>query len=221
MMIFRGMIILINFNDFKTKVWDGKFIVSIKLTNKENAMETMYTGIQKGDQLYIIAKNNLEEMIDYSINNKFTKYNLKTGKYENYGAEAIVLVAIPDILHKRVFDLNDNDFINFKNQFDYEKNEDGIRLDEISGYYSELIWENGKDIPVYFIPSELILGYITFDNMNNGNELDGLSFTENSRYFTKLSIQEQKKVIQLIKKTYVREANYSRYCSLIKKRLKK
>ena len=65
------MIILINFNDFKTKVWDGKFIVSIKLTNKENAMETMHTGIQKGDQLYIIAKNNLEEMIDYSINNKF------------------------------------------------------------------------------------------------------------------------------------------------------
>lgn len=210
---------MINLSLFKNKVWNDKFIVSIKLTNKENAKETMYTGIQKGDQLYIIAKNNLEEMIDYSMNNKFTKYNLKTGMYENYGAEAIIIVAIPDILHKRVFDLNDNDFINFKNQFDYENNEDGMgTLDELSGYYSELIWENGKDVPVYFIPSELILGYITFDNMNNDNELDGLLFTENSRYFTKLSIQEQEKIIQLIKKTYVGEPNYSRYCSLIKKR---
>lgn len=212
---------MINFAEFKNKVWNDKIIVSIKLTNKQNAVETMHSGIKKGDQLHIIAKKDLKELIVRAMNNGFTKYNLKTGRYDKYGANAIIVIAVPDTLHKQVFDMDDNVFISFKNQFDYENNENGIgTLDELSGYYSELIWENGDYIPVYFIPSELILGYIYLDNIDKEKIEENVSFTENPRYFTKLSIQEQKKVINLIKKTYIGNPDYSKYCSLIRKRKK-
>ena len=216
------MILLINLTDLKNEIWNEKIIVSIKLASKQNAIETLNNGIQKGDRLYTISKNDLDEMIVCAMNNGFKSYNLETHKYEKFGAESIVIVAIPDILHKQVFDIDNTDFINFKSQFDYENNENGIgMLDELAGYYSDLIWEKGEEIPVYYIPSELILGYISFFTLDKENVFENIIFTENPCYFTKLNNSEQKNVIQLIKKTYVESSNYSKYCSLIKKKIKK
>ena len=53
---FQGMILLINLTKLKNEIWNDKIIVSIKLTNKQNAIETINKGIQKGDKLYIVPK---------------------------------------------------------------------------------------------------------------------------------------------------------------------
>lgn len=213
------MIILINFTEFKDMIWNDKIIVSIKLTNKKNAVKIMYRGIQKGSKLYTIAKNDLEDMIVSAMNNGFIRYNRETNSYNHYGAEAIVIIAIPDILYKKVYNISDSNFISFKSQFDYESNENGIALlDELSGDFSEWVWENGEYIPAYYIPSELILGYIAINTIKGEQILENVSFVENSNYFTKLSIQDQNEIIEIIKKTYFENHDYSEYCSLIKKR---
>lgn len=210
---------MINFNEFKDKIWNDKIIVSIKPTNKKNAVKIMHRGIQKGSQLYTIAKNDLEDMIISAMNSSFIRYNKETNSYNHYGAEAIVIIAIPDILYKKLYNISDNNFISFKSQFDYESNENGIGLlDELSGEFSEWVWEKGEYIKVYYIPSELILGYIAINTIKGEQILDNVSFIENSNYFTKLSIQEQNEIIEIFKNTYFENHNYYEYCSLIKKR---
>lgn len=213
---------MINLDEFKDKIWNDKVLVRIKPTNKKNAIKIMNRGIRKGSQLYTIAKNDLEDMIVSAINNGFIRYIRENNSYNHYGAEAIVIIAIPDILYKKVYNISDSDFISFKNQFDYECNEKGTALlDELSGEFSEWVWDNGEYVQAYYIPSELILGYIAINTIKGEQILEKFSFVENSNYFTNLSIQEQNEIIEIIKKTYYENHDYYEYCSLIKKRRRK
>ena len=210
---------LINFNELKKKIYENKIIIEYQLTNRTNIEITMKNGIQKGAQLYILKKSDIEDIINMAATNGFKKYNEKNGNYDKYGAEVIVIVSIPDTVHKQVYGINEDYFPIYKEQFDYENDENGC-LNDLSLCYAEFVQEKGDTIINYYIPPELILGYITFDSCIKGSPLERSVFIENQYYFEKLSVEEQKSIIEMLKKTYWQGQDYSKYCSLVKKRKK-
>ncbi len=210
---------MINLNELKKKIWENKIIIEYQLTSRTNAEKTMCNGVEKGSQLYMLKKSDIEDIINRAVTNGFKKYNEKNGIYDKYGAEAIVIVSIPDIVHKQVYGIKEDYFPIYKEQFDYKNDENGC-LEDLSLCYTEFVQEKGDTIVNYYIPSELILGYIVFDSSIKGSSLERSVFIENPNYFDKLNIEEQQNIIEMLQKTYWQENDYSEYCSLVKKRNK-
>ncbi len=149
-------------------------------------------GISKTDKFtYILVKNKFEWLLEY----------LNKGQYA-------VLIAIPDEVHKNVYQINESFFQEYKNQFDYYDNADCL-LDEISGSYG--CWDYLSGQIFNYIPSSLVYGVISRDSNNK------VIFYKNNRYYDYLDESEKRNICKILRDVTTDDIEYDEYLSLIKK----
>lgn len=174
----------------KNELWLNKILNLYQIVDKTKVKEIVSFGILKTKEYYrILTKERLNIVTNI----------IKKG-------QAIIIVAIPDVLHQYVYNINEDFFKEYKSQFDYETNEDCM-LDEISGSYT--IWNVLDDELMNFIPRSLVYGIISLDDKNE------LKFYKNQKYFDYLSDVEKKYLCEIIKIGISEDIEYEEYLSLI------
>lgn len=172
-------------------LWNDKTIVYFHIGGRNEMKDILVNGLSRTKKYpYILVKNRLKEFIDY----------LKVG-------EGMVLIAVPDEVHKYVYEIDDEFFSEWKRQFDYLDNENCF-LDEIS--YSE--WDPYKDIILNYMPYALIYGVVSRDE--NGR----IDFIKNEMYYDYLDENEKKRLCDLIKRVSNSDIEYDDFLSLIRKK---
>ncbi len=174
------------------EIWKNKILVLYHITDKDDMNIIQTKGITI-TQKYpgILTKKEINKLVTI-INNK----------------QVMLVIAIPDILHKYVYDINDADFEEYKKDYNYETNEDYM-LDEISGSYAIMDYCDCDLIVKNYLPPALIYGEILLD------EDSELKFYRNQQYFDNLLEEEQKKLCDIIKSCVLSEIKYDEYLSLI------
>lgn len=181
-----------NIEDIINELWHNKILVLFHIVNENEIKDVIYNGITKTDKYpYILIKNKFESLLAYL--NK-----------EQY----VVLIAVPDEVHKNVYQINESFFQEYKNQFDYYDNADCL-LDEISGSYSS--WDYLSDQIFNYIPSSLVYGVISLDSNNKVN------FYKNDKYYDYLDDSEKRSVCEVLRDATAEDIDYDEYLSLIKK----
>lgn len=174
----------------KNDLWLNKILNLYQIIDETKVEEIASLGISKTKEYYkILTKERLNIITNI----------IKKG-------QAIIIVSIPDTLHKYVYDINENFFNEYKSQFNYETNEDYM-LDNISDSYT--IWNVSNDELMNFMPRSLVYGIIL---LNDKNEL---KFYNNQKYFDYLTDEEKKYLCEIIKKGTSEDIEYEEYLSLI------
>ena len=128
------------------ELWKDKILVLFRIVNESEIKNVLSHGLSKTDKyLSILVKNKFESLLTYLNKEKYA-----------------VLIAVPDEVHKNVYQINESFFQEYKNQFDYYDNTDCL-LDEISGSYS---MDYSSDEVCNYMPSSLVYGVISRDSNN-------------------------------------------------------
>lgn len=181
-----------NINIVMDDLWNNKTIVYFHIVSRKEIKNILSNGLSRTRKYpYILVKNRFKEFIDY----------LKNG-------ESMVLIAIPDEVHKYIYEIDDEFFPEWKKQFDYLDNENCF-LDEIS--YSE--WDSYKDIILNYMPYALIYGFVSRD------ESGKIEFIKNEMYYDNLDENEKKRLCDLIKKVSNFDIEYEEFLSLTRRKL--
>lgn len=179
-------------NQLKDEIWKDKILVLYHIIDKDNMNKIKMQGITITEKYPgILTKKEINKLVTIIKKD-----------------QVMLIIAIPDILHKYVYDISDDYFEEYKKDYDYEANKD-LMLDEISGSYTILDCCDNELIVRNFIPPSLIYGVVTFDENNE------LKFYNNPKYFDSLTEEEQKELCDIIKSGVVNEIEYKEYLSLI------
>lgn len=181
-----------NMDLIKEEIWSNKILVLYQIVDESEIKEYLSQGASKSNEFFRIL----------------TKQQLKELSQSIKGNQAIIVIAIPDELHKYVYDIKEDFFEEYKSQFNYETNEDYL-IDEISGSYT--IWDPLSDNLLHFIPYSLIYGVISH------NETNEPALYRNERYYDYLPKEEKKYICRVLKEATNQDIGYDEYLSLIRK----
>lgn len=181
-----------NIDLIKDEIWSNKILVLYQIVDERKIKEYLSQGVSKSNEFFrILTKQQLEE--------------LSQGIKSN---QAMIVVAIPDELHKYVYEIKEDFFEEYKSQFDYETNEDYL-IDDIACSYT--IWDSLSDNIYHFMPPALIYGIIS------QNEDNKPTLYRNERYYDYLSKEEKKYICRVLKEATSQDIEYDEYLSLIRK----
>lgn len=180
-----------NINNLIEELWEEKILVLYHIVDEADAKRIIRFGISITDNFpHALSQKYFISLLEH----------LKSSQF-------IVLIAIPDELHKYVYEIEDSFFPQYKKQFDYIEDENFL-LNEISGAYS--YWDSINDKILNYIPSSLIYGIISKDSKNN------IEIHKNRKYYDHLDEQEKNRIQSILKSVINGDIEYDKYLSLIK-----
>lgn len=175
-------------------LWNNKTNVLFHVINSSDVVEVLENGFTRTDRFpFILVQSQFDSLFSFINENS-----------------SVVLIAIPDDLYMRVFDMEEDDFYEWKSQFDYVYDE--YELLSSSDVGSFCMWQSCGDYIENFIPTSLVYATLSL------NEKGEVIYQKNDRYYDNLSKSQKLRLSKLLKKAYYEyDMPYNTYEKLVRK----